>query len=108
MAVSVTALARAGVQAGDVVLIVGPGPIGILLATGALAMGAATVGGRPADRTSGSQDHGALTVLTTPRSSSSRTRPAAARQAWCRRDRTAEAIDLALRRSGAEVGSVWG
>ena len=53
MAVSVTALARAGVEAGDVVLIVGPGPVGILLAAGALAMGAATVvvaGRRDSDR----------------------------------------------------------
>ena len=43
MAVAVTALSRSGVEAGDVVLIVGPGPVGILLAAGAKAMGAATV-----------------------------------------------------------------
>ena len=66
MAVSVTALARAGVQAGDVVLIVGPGPIGILLAAGALAMGAATVvvaGRRDSDRLRFAGTMGALTVL---------------------------------------------
>jgi L-iditol 2-dehydrogenase len=66
MAVSVTALARAGVQAGDVVLIVGPGPIGILLAAGALAMGAATVvvaGRRDSDRLRFAGTVGALTVL---------------------------------------------
>jgi L-iditol 2-dehydrogenase len=43
MAVSVSALARAGVDAGDTVLIVGPGPVGILLAAAARVMGAATV-----------------------------------------------------------------
>ena len=43
MAVSVTALNRGRVDAGDTVLIVGPGPVGILLAAGALAMGAAQV-----------------------------------------------------------------
>ena len=45
MAVSVTALGRTGVQAGDTVLIVGPGPIGILLAAGARALGAGDGGG---------------------------------------------------------------
>jgi L-iditol 2-dehydrogenase len=43
MAVAVTALARARVDAGDTVLVVGPGPVGILAAVAARAMGAANV-----------------------------------------------------------------
>ncbi len=66
MAVSVTALARGGVLAGDIVLIVGPGPVGILLAAGALAMGAATVvmvGRHDSDRLRFAESIGALTTL---------------------------------------------
>jgi L-iditol 2-dehydrogenase len=66
MAVSVTALARAGVEAGDIVLIVGPGPVGILLAAGARAMGAATVvvaGRHDSDRLRFAATIGALTTL---------------------------------------------
>ena len=66
MAVSVTALARTGVQPGDIVLIVGPGPIGILLAAGARAMGAATVvvaGRHDSDRLRFAATIGALTVV---------------------------------------------
>ena len=43
MAIAVTALLRGRVDAGDTVLIVGPGPVGILLAVAARAMGAAAV-----------------------------------------------------------------
>ena len=66
MAVSVTALARARVEAGDIVLIVGPGPVGILLAAGARAMGAATVvvaGRRDSDRLRFAATIGAVTTV---------------------------------------------
>ena len=66
MAVSVTALERTGVQAGDIVLIVGPGPVGILLAAGALAMGAATVvvaGRHDSDRLRFAATIGAVTAV---------------------------------------------
>jgi L-iditol 2-dehydrogenase len=43
MAVVVTALARARVEAGDTVVVVGPGPVGILSAIAARTMGAANV-----------------------------------------------------------------
>ena len=43
MAIAVTALLRGRVDAGDTVLIVGPGPVGILLAVAARAMGAGVV-----------------------------------------------------------------
>ncbi len=43
MAVTVTALARGRVEAGDTVVIVGPGPVGILCAIAVRAMGAAHV-----------------------------------------------------------------
>jgi L-iditol 2-dehydrogenase len=53
MAVAVTALTRGGVDPGDTVVVIGPGPVGILLAIGARAMGAANVivvGREPSDR----------------------------------------------------------
>ena len=43
MAIAVTALLRGRVDAGDTVLVVGPGPVGILLAVAARAMGAGAV-----------------------------------------------------------------
>ena len=43
MAVAVTALTRGGVDPGDTVVVIGPGPVGILLAVGARAIGAANV-----------------------------------------------------------------
>lgn len=69
MAVSVTALARAGVNAGDVVLIVGPGPVGILLAAAARVMGAASVvvaGRHDSDRLRFAASIGALTAVGDP------------------------------------------
>jgi L-iditol 2-dehydrogenase len=43
MAVAVTALGRGRVEAGDMVVVVGPGPVGILLSVAARALGAANV-----------------------------------------------------------------
>ncbi len=43
MAVAVTALGRGRVEAGDTVVVFGPGPVGVLLAVAARAMGAASV-----------------------------------------------------------------
>ena len=66
MAVSVTALARAGVDAGDIVLIVGPGPVGILVAAAARVMGAATVivaGRHESDRLRFAASIGAVTAV---------------------------------------------
>jgi L-iditol 2-dehydrogenase len=66
MAVAVTALHRGRVHAGDTVLIVGPGPVGILLAAGARAMGAATVvvaGRHDSDRLRFAATVGALTTV---------------------------------------------
>lgn len=66
MAVSVTALDRGRVYAGDTVLIFGPGPVGILLAAGALAMGAAHVvvaGRHDSDRLRFAASVGALTAV---------------------------------------------
>ena len=110
MAVSVTALARAGVQAGDIVLIVGPGPIGILLAAGAIAMGAATVvvaGRHDSDRLRFAGTIGALTVLGDAAVEPSRTRPPAGGQTWSstRPDRPRRSTSRS-ERSGAEVGSL--
>ena len=53
MAVAVTALMRGRVEPGDTVLVIGPGPVGILLAVAARAVGAAeviVVGREPSDR----------------------------------------------------------
>ena len=51
MAVAVTAVGRGRAEAGDTVVVVGPGPVGILLAVAARAQGAANALGGRAERT---------------------------------------------------------
>ena len=66
MAVAVTALSRGGVEPGDTVVVIGPGPVGILLAVAARAIGAArviVVGRAPSDRLRFAGSLGLLTAL---------------------------------------------
>jgi L-iditol 2-dehydrogenase len=67
MAVSVTALARGRVDPGDTVLVVGPGPVGLLIAVAAAAMGAAAVvlaGRHESDRLAFGRSIGLRTAVT--------------------------------------------